>query len=221
MAKTILILGVGPGIGLATAARFAREGFHIIVAARDGERLRKLTQPLRDGGAEVIVETVDAGDPAAVSELVSRRAAELDVLHYNAGVLRYADGQLLTQSLDELSVAAIASDISINITGALAALHAALPAFHRRASGTILLTGGGLATVPHPDLLTLSVGKAGLRAVAQGLFEVSRSRGVHVAILTVAKLVSPGSEDAAMAADRFWHLHAQDPGSWEWEQVYA
>jgi hypothetical protein len=42
-----------------------------------------------------------------------------------------------------------------------------------RGSGTILFTGGGFALEPHPEYLSLSIGKAGIRALAHGL----RARG--------------------------------------------
>jgi hypothetical protein len=40
-----------------------------------------------------------------------------------------------------------------------------------RGSGSILFTGGGFGLQPHPDYLSLSIGKAGIRALAQGIFE--------------------------------------------------
>lgn len=33
--KTFLSIGTGPGIGFATAERFAREGFRVVLSARD------------------------------------------------------------------------------------------------------------------------------------------------------------------------------------------
>lgn len=219
--KTILIIGAGPGIGLATAERFAREGFRIVLAARNTDKLKDMSGTLAGHGADVISEIVEIRDAAAVDGLVSRYAPDIDVLHYNAGVLRYQEGQLRTDPLGDLAVDTIEDDVSVNVTGALAALRAALPAFYDRGSGSILLTGGGLGTAPHPDLLTLSVGKAGIRAMAQGLFEVSRNHGVHVGVVTVAKLVNPSSSEADDVAELFWGLHAQPQREWVWERLYA
>ncbi|SEM60788.1 NADP-dependent 3-hydroxy acid dehydrogenase YdfG [Bosea lupini] len=221
MSKTILIVGAGPGIGLATAKRFAREDFRVVLAARNADKLKGMSDALSGQGAEVVEEIVDLRDAAAVDALVSRYAPDIDVLHYNAGVLRYSEGQLRTDPLGDLAVDTIEDDVAVNVTGALAVLRAALPAFYNRGSGSILLTGGGLATTPHPDLLTLSVGKAGIRAMAQGLFEVSRGHGVHVGVVTVAKLVSPASAEADEVADLFWGLHAQPKAEWAWEELYS
>jgi short-subunit dehydrogenase len=102
----------------------------------------------------------------------------------------------------------------------LAAVQAAEPTMTARKAGSVLLTGGGFALHPHPDYLSLSIGKAGIRALAQGLFEPFKDRNVHVATVTVAGFVTNES-DAAAVGDAFWTLHAQPAGSWEVETVYT
>ena len=66
----------------------------------------------------------------------------------------------------------------------------------------------------------MSVGKAGARAIALALFPALKERGVHVATVTVAKLVSPNSRQSQEVADAFWQLHAQRPAEWRAEIVY-
>lgn len=90
-----------------------------------------------------------------------------------------------------------------------------------RGAGTILLTGGDFALHPHPDYLSLSIGKAGIRALAQGLFESFKEKEVHVATVTVAGFVDPASQDANTVADQFWQLHSQPKEAWTVEAVYA
>jgi NAD(P)-dependent dehydrogenase (short-subunit alcohol dehydrogenase family) len=43
------------------------------------------------------------------------------------------------------------------------------------------------------------------------------SLGIHIATLTVTRLVSPGSGDAHAAAEAFWKLHSEAPDHWNWE----
>ena len=90
-----------------------------------------------------------------------------------------------------------------------------------RGSGSILLTGGGFALEPNPEYLSLSIGKAAIRALALGLFDSLKEKGIHVATVTVAALVSPASKDAEAVAEHFWQLHAQPKGSWTAEVKYA
>lgn len=214
--KTFLSIGAGPGMGLATAERFAREGFRIVLSARDAGRMRDLAEGLRARGHAVETRTVDAGDPGSVAALVEEVAATfgLDVLHYNAAAMRQAS--LADQPRDTFN-----ADLAVNIGGALAAVQAAAPGMTGRGAGTILLTGGGFALQPHPDYLSLSIGKAGIRALAQGLFEGFGDAGVHVATVTVAGFVAPGSRDADAVAERFWQLHAEPKGAWTPETAYT
>ena len=74
--------------------------------------------------------------------------------------------------------------------------------------GTILLTGG--MPEPVPDVVSLSLGKAGLRALATLLATQYAPSGVHVATVTVGGAVAPlGPLDPDEIAERYWRLHAQ------------
>ena len=86
-----------------------------------------------------------------------------------------------------------------------------------RRKGTVLLTGGGFALSPNAEYLTLSIGKAGIRCMVEALFPQLAAQGIHIATLTVMRVVSPGSEDAMEAAEAFWKLYSQPEGQWEWE----
>lgn len=215
--KTFLSIGAGPGNGLATAERFAREGFRVVLAARDADKTEQLAAGLREQGYHAETRTVDASRDASVAALVGEVEATfgaIDVLHYNAASLRHAT--IAEQPGDTFN-----ADLAVNIGGALSAVKAAAPAMTARGAGTILLTGGGLALAPKPDFLSLAIGKAGLRTLVQGLFEPLKAQGVHLASLTVVPHIEPGSPEAAAVAEHFWQLYAQAPGAWTEEATYA
>jgi short-subunit dehydrogenase len=215
MAGLFLGIGAGPGIGLSTARRFATEGFRIVLAARKVERLEALADNLRrEPNAGVEIASVDCSDSLQVAELVDRYAAELEVIHYNAAVLR-------AQTLQEQSLASIAEDIEVDIASALVAVRQAGAAMVARRGGSILLTGGILGVKPVSNLLTLSVGKAGLRCAAEALFPGFAAQGVHIAVLTIGTGVAPGSKSAEAVGDAFWRLHAQPRDQWVWEASYG
>jgi short-subunit dehydrogenase len=89
-----------------------------------------------------------------------------------------------------------------------------------RRSGTILFTGGGLSLAPNPELISLSIGKAGIRALTLGTFESLKQKGIHVATVTVSTAVAPDSEAAEAVAELFWHLHSQPIDKWTAEVMY-
>lgn len=215
--KTFLSIGSGPGMGLATAERFAREGFQVVLSARNAAKTQELADQLKAKGYEVEVRTVDAGDPSSVASLINdveKQFGSVDVLHYNAASMRKAT--LLEQPQGTFN-----SDLAVNIGGALVAAQCVAPKMSERGSGTILLTGGGFALEPNPEFLSLSIGKAGIRAMAHALFDDLKERGIHFATVTVTALVAAGSKDAEAVAECFWQLHSQPKGSWTAELKHA
>ena len=222
MSKTFLSIASGPGIGLATARRFGREGYRVVLAARNVARLQADAAKLRAEGIEATTVQVDAADARSVANVVASIGPELEVLHYNGGILHYdSAGVLQTRSLADETIDTLVADTNVNVSSALAAIHAAVPTMTAQGRGTVLLTGGGLAVQPSADFLTLSVGKAGTRAIALALFPALKQRGVHVATVTVARFpVRPNSRESNEVADAFWQLHAQRPAEWRAEIVY-
>jgi short-subunit dehydrogenase len=214
MAGLFLGIGAGPGIGLSTARRFATEGFRVVLAARKVERLEALADELRRGpNAGVEIASVDCSDGLQVSELVDRYAADIEVIHYNAAVVR-------AQTLHEQSLASIAEDLQVDIASALVAVRQAGATMVSRRSGSILLTGGILGVKPESNLLTLSVGKAGLRCAAEALFPDFAAQRVHLAVLTIGTGIAPRSKSADAVGEAFWRLHAQPRDQWVWEANY-
>ncbi len=134
------------------------------------------------------------------------------LLLINAAILRKAT--LVDQPRDTIN-----TDLAVNIGGAMAAVQAAAPRMFERGCGTVLLTGGAFGLHPHPDFLSLSIGKAGIRALALGIFETFKENGVHVATLTVSGIVNT-TRDATAVAERFWQLHSQPTASWTVEATW-
>lgn len=213
MNKSIFIIGAGPGIGRSTAARFAREGWRVIAADRDRARLDGVIESLGAEGLTIEGIVLDATDPGMLRGALAAanaRAGGLDAIHYNAAIVR-------AQTLFAMTDAEVTTDLAINVAGALHTIRAAVDLFEGR-GGTILLTGGGLATDPHPSYASLGAGKAAVRNVVRGLASDLAKRNIHIAIATVATLVAPGSPDAEGVADTLFRL-ATGPGT-GWELRY-
>jgi NAD(P)-dependent dehydrogenase (short-subunit alcohol dehydrogenase family) len=86
---TALVTGASRGLGRALAAGLAREGFALIIDARDAAALDAAAGQIRAAGGNVTAISGDITDPAHRAAL--RRAADtagrLDVLVNNAGTL--------------------------------------------------------------------------------------------------------------------------------------
>jgi len=215
--KTFLSIGSGPGMGYATAERFAREGFQIVLSARHPGRTQELANRLRTKGYRVDIRTVDAADPESIAALINevqREFGPIDVLHYNAASIRKA-------TVAEQLQATFNQDLAVNVGGALVATQAVARQMSERGSGTILLTGGGFSLAPNAEYISLSIGKAGLRAMTLGIFESLKQQGIHIATVTVHTAVTPDSKQAEAVAEHFWHLYRQPLGNWTAEVTYS
>jgi NAD(P)-dependent dehydrogenase (short-subunit alcohol dehydrogenase family) len=156
--------------------------------------------------------TDSAGLRAALDKAVAANGVP-DVLVYNAAIIQ-ADAP------GELSTEQHLRAWSVNVLGAMDAASHLGPAMAERGSGTILLTGG----MPQPvaGYTSLSLGKAGLRALNSMLDETYGQRGVHVAMITVAGPIAPGTAfDPDLIAERYWTLHRQPRDQWELEVVHT
>jgi len=215
--KTFLSMGSGPGIGLATAERFASSGFQVVLSGRNAEKLQDLAFQLETKGYNIATAIVDASDPKAVRSLVAKltdKRGAIDVLHYNAASLRQA-------TIESQAAETFSTDFAVNIGGAMVAIQAVESSMAVRSEGTILLTGGGFAFTPHPDFISLSIGKAGLRTLAIGLFESFKAKGIHIGIVNVATMVAAGSQTSINVAEAFWNLYDSPKDKWASEFTYS
>lgn len=211
------VIGAGPGIGLAVARRFAREGFEIALVTRTPEDLLELETALRVEGVTLARGwAADLRYETALERLLQDLELEdlrPEVLVFNASA--GADGlptRMDPESLD--------GTFLVNAKAPLALVQALLPAMRRAGRGTILLTGGGLALEPKAAQTALSLGKAALRSLTFCLAEELAPEGLHVATVTVAGWVRPASPfSPESVAETFWELHREPRETWRTEVI--
>jgi short-subunit dehydrogenase len=209
----VLLVGAGPGLGMAVARRFAVGGYRVTLVARSAESLRDLAGALADTGAQINTIAADASDPdglgARMKELYAGNGAP-GVIIYNA-VMGSPD-RLLSSSVAHLQAA-----YSVDVISAIVAAQVAAPAMRAAGFGTILVTGGGFADHPIPALATVSLGKAALRSAATMLGADLEPDGIRVATLTIAGQIVAGTSFAPeRIAERYWEVVHGD-GPWQAE----
>ncbi|MCC3415079.1 MULTISPECIES: SDR family NAD(P)-dependent oxidoreductase [unclassified Microcoleus] len=217
MNKICALVGVGPGLGLALARRFGLEGYQMALLARRPEALTEYTKILSDAGIVSTGFEVDAADSASISAAfteVQQQIGHPDVLIYNAALLKL-------DSVMSLTTKDLVQDFKVNAAGAISAIQQVLPGMQQQKSGTILLTGGGLALYPSPQLISLGIGKAAIRYLALGLAEELKADGIHLATVTICGTIAPDTKfDPDAIAQVYWQLHQQTPETWQVEYVY-
>ena len=209
-----VIIGAGPGIGTSVARRFAAAGMPLGLISRTEATVAAARAAVAATGVTVAGATADAGQDdqlTAALDALTGRLGVPEALVYNAGLIR-------RDRPGELSRERHFAAYAINVLGAMtAAVHLA-PAMAEAGGGSILITGG----IPEPDpaVTSLSLGKAGVRALTKLLASEYGPTGIHVATVTVGGAVAPGGPyDPDLIAGHYWRLYTQPPQAWEHEVI--
>ncbi len=131
---TALITGASRGIGAAFAARLARDGYDLVLVARDRDGLERVAAAARERGvaAEVLVaDLTNERELVAVQDRLADRSRPVDLLVNNAGVK--CRGEFI--ALDEVGLQA---EIATNITAVMRLTHTALPGMTERGRGAVV-----------------------------------------------------------------------------------
>lgn len=213
---TAIIVGVGPGLGMALARAFANDGHDIALVARTADKLAPYVEELTGTGVKAGAYAADAGDPDSLRSTLRLAIDDLgapEVLLYNAAVLRTdtpLDGD------DE----GWANALAVDVLGAKVAAETVVPAF-AEGKGTLLFTGGGLAVSPSPEYASLSVGKAALRAYVTTLHDAHAETDIHATSVTIDGGIGGGEDrfEPDAIASRYLALHRQPRSDWSHELV--
>ncbi len=212
---SVVVLGAGSGLGAAIARGCSVPGDRVSLLSRDARNLRPLAEKLALTGRTVDVLVADVADERALDDAIDRvvdAAGIPDLVVYNAGLVRRDRPGDLTHEEH-------AHAWTVNVVGAITVASRLLPQMATRGTGSYLLTGG--LPRPDPGWTSLSLGKAGLRALTSLLAEEFGDRGVHVATVVVDGPVAPGTAfDPDLIAQEFLRLHQQQSAEWEHEVVF-
>ena len=156
--RKVLITGAASGIGLATAALFAREGATVALIDSNGEALEKAGSGLRDEGHQVAIAGADVTSAPEVAAAVERIVGALGGLD---GVVNAAGADLM-RPFGEMSSDDWARILAVNLTGPCQVCRAALPALQAAGRGTVVNIASGAALRPLENRTAYCAAKAGL-----------------------------------------------------------
>ena len=89
MKPVCLVIGAGAGIGGTVGMRFAREGYHEVLARRTGQDgLDTMVASIKEGGGSATGFLLNAVEPDSIEDLVAKVEADIgpiEVLVFNLG----------------------------------------------------------------------------------------------------------------------------------------
>jgi NAD(P)-dependent dehydrogenase (short-subunit alcohol dehydrogenase family) len=136
--KTIVVVGVGPGLGREVAEAALRDGANVVIAARRADALEKTAQELDPTGKRVLAVPTDMADAAACDALMEAAVARFGRIDAVVPVaaLDTVFGNLASSPAEDFAKVS-----QINIVGTLQIVRAATPHFEKAGGGSVVLIG--------------------------------------------------------------------------------
>lgn len=203
----LFVVGAGPGLGIAVARRFGREGHAVGLVARDLDRLDAMTQQLGAEGIEAAFAVADVRDPDAV------RAA-IDALRERLGsaevlcVSPLPDVATIRPVLDT-TAEDLRSALELGVLGTAAAVEQTLPSLRSAEHGTLLFTTGSAALTPRPERASSGIVNAAQAAYFRMLYDQLAGEGVYALHAVIVGPIGEGGHDPADIAHAMWDAARQ------------
>jgi NAD(P)-dependent dehydrogenase (short-subunit alcohol dehydrogenase family) len=175
-----VVTGANRGIGREVARRLAREGYRVVLGARDEERGRAAAAELGGESAGVVACALDVADDASVRAAAGRVRDELgrcDALVNNAAIDYDTDARATSADLERVKGA-----METNLYGAWRTALAFLPLLRHSPHPRLVNVSSGSGSISEMGAGTpaYSVSKAALNALTRILAAELRADGVLV-----------------------------------------
>lgn len=157
--KKALVTGASRGIGAAVAARLARRGYQVWLAARSQDALSVEVERIRSLGGVARSCALDASKPEAVERQVGeldREVGGFDLVVANAGI----GGEQV--AVADQTLADARAVMEVNYLGALATLLPCIPGMTQRGAGQLVGVSSLAGQSPLPSAAGYGTSKAAL-----------------------------------------------------------
>tara|TARA_B100001741_G_C16513492_1_gene580963 strand:+ start:314 stop:997 length:684 start_codon:yes stop_codon:yes gene_type:complete len=217
-----VITGVGAGNGASFSRRFTREGYRVVMLARNLAYLETLAKEIPGS----VAMECDVRDPGAIQQVFARIHEDIgtvDTLIYNAGAGEWA-------SIMDTSLEGMESSWATNTLGLVACAQEVIPSMTENGEGNIMVIGATASLRGGAQSTAFASAKAAQRSVAQSMARDLGPKGIHVGYLIIDGIIDiertrerfpDRADDFFMQpdaiADSVYALTQQDRSAWAFE----
>ncbi|MEU6666401.1 SDR family oxidoreductase [Streptomyces sp. NPDC046727] len=173
--KTVVVSGVGAGLGHQVAAAVVRDGGNAVLGARTEANLAKSAAGIDPGGAHTAyraTDITDEGQCEALAALARERFGAIDAVVQVAAWDSYFGG------LEDADFTTWQGVLDVNLLGTLRMTRACLPALKARGGGSVVLIGTQSA-VAAPSQVKQAAYAASKGALTSAMYSLARELGPY------------------------------------------
>jgi NAD(P)-dependent dehydrogenase (short-subunit alcohol dehydrogenase family) len=193
----LLVVGVGPGLGMSVAHRFGSAGYAVGLISRSSARHGDYLHALQDADVEAAAFVADPTDPAGL-----RKAIDAARTHFGRIDVGYYGPAAMVPTADITALDAAGAETALlGVVPAVDFASSLLPELTARGGGGLLFAGGLSSAVPMPPLGGLALASAALRNYAVTLHAALAPAGVYAGTVTIGGLIERSDIHRAMLDD--------------------
>jgi NAD(P)-dependent dehydrogenase (short-subunit alcohol dehydrogenase family) len=178
--KTVLITGVGSGLGRELAIQVVKDGANAVIGARTREQLESVAGQADPSGDRIAVVPTDITDPQACADIVAAAEQRFGALH---GLVQVAAYEYAMGGLFDSDFEAWRKSFETNVLGTLSLLRAAAPALKRASGGSVVLIGSQSMYLPLIEQMGYAASKG---ALLSSMYYLAKELGPdHIRVNTV------------------------------------
>ncbi len=194
--KWALITGASSGIGMSLALRFAKDGWQLVLVARDAARLSALSEIIEDNShVRTFIIQKDLTSPTAAAEIfeqLDQNGIQLDALINNAGAGACGLFHDIPSEQDTQMI-----DLNIRAVTSLSRL--AISHMRQAGGGKILNVASTGSYQPGPYIAVYYASKAFVLSFSQALRKELKKSGIIVSTLCPGSTATEFSQRAGKA----------------------
>ena len=186
MSKIALITGGSSGLGLAYAKILGKQGYSILILARNQDKIQLAVNELNGLNIEAEGFSCDVSDDAELkqtSDLIRNKFVQIDFLILNAGTVTV---KLLRDYTD---VGEIKNDLNIDLFGVIGSAYYFLPLL--KAGSKVLMTSSGFGLVGSAGYSVYCAAKAGIVNFAESMRRELLHQNINVYVACPGDMDTP------------------------------
>ena len=197
--KVALVAGASRGIGADTARAFARDGYAVVLGARDDAALASVAADIEQRGGRAVTAVTDVGDPDSMRGLVELAVStygRLDAAFNNA-----TDGPM-PSPLADIDPDEFDRGIRTNVRGSFLGMKYEIPAMLGSGGGAIVNMASVAGVRAMTNLAAYVAGKGGIIGLTEVAALDYADRNIRVNVVAPGPILTYHLEQAGPEAQR-------------------